>query len=104
MHMRSSGNGKHTTAADHMPSSHRRTSTGPLAAFAGMLCPHWVGNRGTLRSHPRATAHPEWGTGPRAISCRNTGRHHLGIPGREEWASILRSVAKAEPEIGSSDT
>ena len=24
MHMRSSGNGKHTTAADHMPSSHRR--------------------------------------------------------------------------------
>jgi transposase len=24
VHMRSSGNGKHTTAADHMPSSHRR--------------------------------------------------------------------------------
>ena len=24
MHLRSSGNGKHTTVADHMPSSHRR--------------------------------------------------------------------------------
>src|SRR5260370_15399891 len=22
------------------------------------------------------------GTGPRATSCRNTGRHHLGMPGR----------------------
>src|SRR5438094_8387569 len=36
------------------------------------------------------------GTGPRATSCRNTGRHHLGMPGRlrrnphaERW---VRSV------------
>jgi Mu transposase-like protein len=27
VHLRSSGNGKHTTAADHMPSSHRRCNS-----------------------------------------------------------------------------
>ena len=80
------------------------TSTEPLAAFAGMLPSLGPATAALCDLVLEQRPHPEWGTGPRATSCRNTGRHHLGMLGRGDWASILRSVAKAEPEIGSSDT
>jgi len=41
VHMRSSGNGKHTTAADHMPSSHRRDQSGRMSA---PITPHRASN------------------------------------------------------------
>src|SRR5439155_26577381 len=35
------------------------------------------------------------GTGPRATSCRNTGRHHLGMPGRLRRNPHLDTLAVA---------
>jgi transposase len=36
-HLRSSGNHRHTTLPEHMPSSHRRSPIGPSSAFAARL-------------------------------------------------------------------
>src|SRR5213080_2993250 len=38
------------------------------------------------------------GTGPRATSCRNTGRHHLGMPGR-----LRRNPQVFHPVVGEDD-
>jgi transposase len=56
VHMRSSGNGRHTTIADHMPSSHRR-----YADWTPGRRPHRAGHRRAMRSHPGAQATPEQG-------------------------------------------
>src|SRR6266516_6927875 len=48
------------------------------------------------------------GTGPRATSCRNTGRHHLGTPGRlrrnphmtySDGASALDGFNTSPPDV-----
>ena len=85
VHMRSSGNGKHTTAADHMPSSHRRYADWTMAAFAGMLP--------SSGRQPRRSAISSWSNGPtpsRAFrSCLGILRlaRPLGVAGLEAAAT-----------------
>jgi hypothetical protein len=54
VHMRSSGNGKHTTAAGHMPSSHRRYADWTIVPHPQRRRPHWPGHRGAVRTDPGA--------------------------------------------------
>ena len=55
-HMRSSGNGKHTTAADHMPSSHRRYADWTIEPHPQRRRLDRPGHRGALRADPGAAA------------------------------------------------
>jgi transposase/DNA replication protein DnaC len=88
VHMRSSGNGKHTTAADHMPSSHRRYADwtiGRIRRAAALIGPATAALCDLIleqRPHPRAglpilPRHPAVGSAVRhrtSGSRRNT-RH-----------------------------
>ena len=61
VHMRSSGNGKHTTAADHMPSSHRRYADwtiGRIRRDAALIGPATVALCDLILEH---RPHPEQG-------------------------------------------
>src|SRR6202049_5130634 len=85
VHMRSSGNGKHTTAPDHMPSSRRRYAdcvSGRIRRDATLIGP---ATASALRTHLGAQAAPRtglpilpWHPAPGAsVRCRTSGsRRH----------------------------
>jgi hypothetical protein len=74
VHMRSSGNGKHTTAADHMPSSHRRCADWTIARIRRDAASSAPPPRRCLISSWSSGLTPSRASDPASASCGRCGR------------------------------